>query len=196
MFGPIHARGPLVVFGLSVMLASQSGRSQQAAPPAPQVPEVMLTARHRKMCALDVGQPFPNLKLPELAGQETLLAQHLGKRATVVLVWDNENWMTRAALSDLGRAAKGHFQGEAVAIVGLVAGQQPAAIKQTLAKTQAKFPHLVDTAGGTISQITRAVLPQVYVLDVNGAVVWFDIEYSEASRRELRQSIAALSAPK
>jgi hypothetical protein len=37
-------------------------------------------------------------------------------------------------------------------------------------------------------------MPRVYVIDGNHRIAWFDIEFSEATRRELRQTLATLAA--
>ena len=39
----------------------------------------------------------------------------------------------------------------------------------------------------------RTPLPRIYVLDAQRRIAWFDIEYSEATRRELQQTLAALA---
>ena len=36
-------------------------------------------------------------------------------------------------------------------------------------------------------------MPRVYVLDADGKIVWFDIEYSQSTQRELKQAIEALT---
>ena len=36
--------------------------------------------------------------------------------------------------------------------------------------------------------------PRVYVLDAEGKIVWFDIEYSVSTRRELRAAVESLLA--
>jgi len=35
------------------------------------------------------------------------------------------------------------------------------------------------------------MLPWTFVLDANGKIVWFDLEYSLSTRRELQQALLA-----
>ncbi|MEM9659649.1 MAG: hypothetical protein AAF961_14915, partial [Planctomycetota bacterium] len=72
-------------------------------------------------------------------------------------------------------------------------GEPTDSATKTLADSGADFPELVDAEGVAFAKLGAKLLPRIYVLDAQGSVVWFDIEYSEATRRELRQAIAALT---
>ena len=50
---------------------------------------------------------------------------------------------------------------------------------------------LVDAKGKAFAQVGSRHLPRTFVLDPSGKIVWFDIEYSLATRRELQQALAA-----
>ena len=47
--------------------------------------------------------------------------------------------------------------------------------------------------GAALAQIGSVALPRLYVLDPTGNIVWFDIEYSESTRRELAQTLRVLT---
>jgi hypothetical protein len=55
-------------------------------------------------------------------------------------------------------------------------------------------PVELDPEGEYFAQLGAGRLPRIYVLDATGKIVWMDIEYSQATRRELRQTLQALTA--
>ena len=72
-------------------------------------------------------------------------------------------------------------------------GQPARAAQRFLKQTKATFPQLLDTNGKALAQVGSVALPRLYVLDPAGKIVWFDIEYSESTRRELAQTLTVLT---
>lgn len=160
------------------------------------IPRVLLSAGHAKLCRVGVGDSMPALKLPRLGGQVTPLADLYGKQATVVLFWQPDRWMARTALADLARDVVKRFDPQQMSVVGIAVGQPAGAVQAVLNRTPAAFPQLLDTNGGALAAVGSVALPRLYVLDAQGTIVWFDIEYSEATRRELQQTLRVLTAEK
>jgi len=156
------------------------------------IPPVLLSAGHRNLCRVHVGDRLPAIELSRLGGDVTDLADLQGKRATIVLFWHPDRWMAQEALRDFSAHVR-QWAGESVAWVGIACGQPAEAAQAQLAAVQANFPQLLDQDDHAFSLVSTSVgttsLPRIYVLDAAGKIVWFDIEYSEATRRELRQTI-------
>ena len=58
------------------------------------------------------------------------------------------------------------------------------------------FVNLLDADGKAFAQVGSERLPRVFVVDPAGKILWFDIEYSQTTRRELHQALhAATGAP-
>jgi len=169
-----------------------------AAPPAMEsaIPRVLLSAGHSELCVVRVGEPFPTLSLPRLGGQMTELATLRGKQATVVLFWHPDRWMARTALVDMQRDIASHFLAKQVAVVGIAVLQTSDTVQAALNQAQATFPQLIDTDGQAFATVGTAAMPRLYVLDPDGKIVWFDIEYSEGTRRELWQTLRVLTQSK
>jgi peroxiredoxin len=155
---------------------------------AANVPAVLLSAEHAKLCTVNVGDAFPAIDLPKLGGGNASVKSLAGAKATIVAFWTDDRWMSKTALHDLVRAA-----GDGVSIVGVAVGVKQDAAEKTLADSGVKFTQLVDEQGSAFAQVGTGALPRLYVLDGEGRVAWFDIEYSEATRRELKQTLAALT---
>jgi hypothetical protein len=83
---------------------------------------------------------------------------------------------------------------EGVALVGIAVGMKADAAQGAAAKANAKYPQLIDEQSTALAQVGENALPRVYVLDAERRIAWFDIEYSEATRRELEQTLAALTS--
>jgi len=160
----------------------------------PTIPRVWLSDGHAKQCKVGVGESFPDVKLPNLNGTMTDLVSLRGRKATVILFWHPDRWMARTALIDMQRDVASRFDPEQVSVVGIAVHQQASALPSILGEANVKFPQLVDSGGEALSQVGTFALPRIYVLDPAGTIVWFDIEYSEATRRELQQTLSVLTA--
>jgi peroxiredoxin len=157
------------------------------------VPPVMLSAAHSKLCKIVAGDSMPAVELSKLDGGNANLESLAGSKATVVLFWTKDHWMSETALRDLARDVAGRYPNDAVAIVGIAVNLPPDEAQQTLAATAARFPQLIDADGKILAQVGEGSLPRIYVLDGQRRIAWFDIEYSEATRRELHQTLASLA---
>jgi peroxiredoxin len=155
------------------------------------IPQVFLTAEHSAMCRVRVGDAFPKINLPQVSGGQTDLASLQGKKATVVLFWHDDPWMSATALQDIGRDLA---TDDDVAAVGIAVKPGNTDVTAKVKESGASFPQLVDNNGKAFNQVGMTKMPRVYVLDGSGKIVWFDIEYSQSTRRELKRTLAALTA--
>lgn len=156
------------------------------------VPPVLLAADHAQLCKINVGDAFPAIALPKVGGGNAKVADFAGKKATVVLFWGPDRWMAEGALIDLGLEAAA-FGGKGVGFVGIAEGPANEKSDGLIKSAGAVLTQLADVDGAALAQVGERSLPRVYVLDSAGKVAWFDIEYSEATRRELRQTLAQLT---
>lgn len=192
------------LFCTAVLMACSSvALAQQPAAAANGIPEVALSDQHAEMCKVKVGDAFPEASLPlaDGSGEGTLESQR-GRIATVVAVWRGEGRMSRTLLRDL------HYDVEATYALADASGNKQPGISTVAVANQMSGDQanevargvgyqgtvLVDEQGELFSKIGTDRLPRVYVLDQEGKVVWMDLEYSQATRRELRQTLRVLLA--
>jgi peroxiredoxin len=154
------------------------------------IPQVFLTSDHSAMCRVRVEDEMPAITLPKLGGGEAELASLQGKKATVVLFWHNDLWMSKSALEDLARDVS---PSEDIAVVGVAVKTDAADVVAMTDVAGATFTQLLDNDGKAFSKLGMTKLPRIYVLDSSGKIVWFDIEYSQATRRELQRTLAELA---
>lgn len=155
------------------------------------VPPVLLASEHASLCKVNVGDAFPAIALPKVGGGDAKVADLAGKKATVVLFWAPDRWMAEGALADLAIEAAA-FGGKGAGFVGIVEGPADGKADE-LIKSAGGLTQLTDADRAALGQVGASALPRIYVLDSAGKVAWFDIEYSEATRRELRQTLAELT---
>jgi peroxiredoxin len=156
---------------------------------APGTPKVYLTSEHSALCRVRVGDPLPAINLSQVGGGGAELAKLQGKQATVVLFWGDDPWMSRTALGDLAMIGAS----DDVAIVGIAVKLPNNEVQSVTEKADVRFPILLDADGKAFNQVGMTKLPRVYVLNQAGEIVWFDIEYSQSTQRELKQTLAVLA---
>ena len=124
-------------------------------------------------------------------GGNAVLSALYGKAATVVVFWKGDRQMALDELADLGPDVMQKFGSRGVEVVGIAVSQPAADARSVIQKTAADFPQLLDADGKAFDKVGAKRLPWTIVLDANGNIVWFDLEYSLATRRELQQALLA-----
>lgn len=177
-------------------------QAQDDAKPTAKPPKVHLSAQHEQMVQVEAGDAFPEMALPtpEQAGDPNPLVNRLGEQATVVAVFGRDGAMAKAMLRDIAVDINERYnppRAKKLRRPSVI----PIAIATQLAKDEAsqviedagyKSLLLLDEDGEAFSQLGADRMPRVYVLNAEGEIVWFDIEYSLSTRREMKQAIAAL----
>jgi peroxiredoxin len=158
------------------------------------MPRVQLSKREQALCKVKVGDAMPEIELPKVdGGEKTKLASLLGKKATVVVFWKSDRRMAREQLADVAADVIEPFGKEGVEVVGIAVNETAASAAEALAKAGAKYTTLLDADGKAFAKVGSERLPRTYVLDTKGNIVWFDIEYSLTTRRELHDVLRILT---
>jgi peroxiredoxin len=164
----------------------------EAGPPA-SIPAVVLSKQHEALCRVKVGDTMPAIQLEQLGGVQKNLSDLAGKLATVVVFWKSDRRMAQQQLTDLGPDVLEEFAKGGIALVGIAVGESAESAQAALQKAGANFPNLLDADDAVFAQVGSDRLPRTYLVDPQGKILWFDIEYSLATRRELQQALRALT---
>ncbi len=156
------------------------------------MPKVLLTEAEAATCLVRVGDPLPAITLPDLAGKPQVLSQLQGERLTVVVFFRIGNPYALAELGDLGPDVFAPFARRGVRVVAIDEQDKPEEVRQIAQKLGLKFPVLLDAGGQALAQVGTKHLPRTYLLDARGQIVWFDLEYSRSTWRDLHQAIQFL----
>jgi peroxiredoxin len=161
------------------------------------MPHVLLSKGDEAACKVKVGDAMPTIELPKLGEtSKTKLAELYGKNATVVVFWKSDRRMSQQQLADIKADIVEPFQKEGVAVVGVAVDESAKDADAAVKKSGASIPNLHDADGKAFAQLGSGRFPRTYVLDPSGKIVWFDIEYSLATRRELHQALEVITAGK
>lgn len=159
------------------------------------IPKVAFSKREEALCKVKVGDAMPAIALPQIGGNGAAkLGDLFGKKATVVVFWKSDRRMALEELADLGPDVVATFGKEGVSVVGIAVNEAAATAPNVLKKAGASFPNLLDADGKAFAQVGSERLPRTYLLDPSGKILWFDIEYSHATRRELHQALRAATS--
>jgi peroxiredoxin len=170
------------------------GRQAAGKSEAVKIPAVALSKGHAALCKVKVGNTMPDFSLPQLAGGGTAkLSSLYGDKATVVVFWSGDRRMSREQLADMGPEVVEPFGKSGVAVVGVAVGAAEADAQAVLDAAKADFLNLIDADGKAFAQVGSEKLPRTYLLDPQGKILWFDIEYSLGTRRELNQALRAVA---
>lgn len=153
------------------------------------MPAVKLTEHHAAMCLVKVGDSFPEMSLPTPAGEEQSLAELFGEKLTLVVFWNGTEPTALEQLADLARYHQPRFGDQGLAIVAIDTGDSTQLAGELAKQAGAAFPVLVDSDGSAFARVATAKLPRSYLLNSDGQVLWFDLEYSATTRRDMVQAI-------
>lgn len=167
--------------------------------PPPTIPKVNLSEELRADCLVKVGDTLPKAELPDLAGKTHLLDSLFGRKATVVCVWTGASRRAQLEAADtlnsLTNEIARPFADKGVQVIGIeVVSNDLDKGSKNLQETVKKspFPCLTDIKGDFLAKITKDhKLPRVFLLDAQGKILWFDVEFSRFTREDLVQGIRA-----
>jgi peroxiredoxin len=172
-------------------VAHAKPKRQETPPPPPAIPKVALSGELREACLLNVGDTMPKVELVGLDGKPHSLESLYGHKLTVVCFWTvgttrRAKLVVSAALQDLMKQVVEPFSTKGVGVVGISVQGTADAVRQEADQVGATFPILLDSKGDTFAKVAKDDrVPRIYLLDAAGRVLWFDVEYSRASRRDL-----------
>ena len=153
------------------------------------VPKVTLTAAHAKISKVKVGDILPDFRMAGAQGNEQSLSELAGKNLTVVCFLDGRNPHAVDEFGDLEPHVARPYASRGLNVVAIQEGKTSIA---RAAKTgKISFPVLVDRNGQAFKQVASGKLPRTYLIDGSRQVIWFDLEYSRTTRRDLAEAIEA-----
>lgn len=163
-------------------------------PPPPTIPEVHLTDALQELCLVGVDDPMPDAELADLEGRKQALAGLRGEKLTLVFFWARGSsefsaMAAQMALEDLQKDVHEPYADKGVQVVAVNEGDTAEAVKQTAGESGVTFPSLLDPDGALFARVAKERLPRPYLLDAEGKILWFDLEFSQATRDNLMQAI-------
>ena len=171
----------------------EPAKTARKVPPAPDhvhQPKVLLSDAHRQTCLVAVGDVLPGFELPDLEGNVQKLPELLGEEFTVVVFWSRGNLLGQEQIRRLASEVAGPFADAGVKVVAINSGDTAQQIEPAVpSKSERGFEVLIDQSGSVLASVATDYLPRTYLLDAEGRILWFDLEYSRSSTRELTNAL-------
>lgn len=149
------------------------------------IPAVILSSDHQAATKVAVGDAFPDFSGEPSDGGAAKLSERLGERGTVVVTSGRPDWMQAMMAADLAKDFGPKYAERGVAFVSLGKTIEADQVKPLGVAPQA----LADALG-------ERPTPRVFVLDSDGKIVWFDLEYTLSTHRELHATLDAIVGEK
>ena len=166
---------------------------EEPAPP-PKIPDVVMTEAMAATNLVAVGDPMPEGSLPDLEGKTHTIEEMSGAELAVVFFWNSENLYALQELQDLQIDVYEPFKDKGVQVVGINVKDTAETVKEQVEPAGATYPQLLDTDGSYFARVAKEHLPRTYLVGPDGKILWFDLEYSTATRRNLLQAIEVAMA--
>jgi peroxiredoxin len=154
------------------------------------MPEVVLSAAHSDDCFVRVGDQFPDFRLPDLAARARTLDEVQGDGLTVAVFWAGDRLAAESQLRYLNDHIA-RYADLGVRAVAINVGQMPDQVRAAVDALQINVTVLLDLDGRLFARVGKDHLPRTYLLDREGRILWFDIEFSRHTRENLEQAIHA-----
>ncbi|MEO8494849.1 MAG: redoxin domain-containing protein [Planctomycetota bacterium] len=153
-------------------------------------PQVLMSQRDADTCLVKTGEPFPVGQLSDLQGEEHSLKELFGEKLTVVVFWSNANRLGREQIQRLEAETVLPFTNTGLNVVAINIGDPSEQIADLLpADRKVDFTILLDPDATFFAKVATGRHPRTYLLDAAGNIVWFDIEYSRSTARDLANAI-------
>jgi peroxiredoxin len=175
--------------------AKRKKKPQEPAPAAPTtVPKVEMSQEIQAGCVVKVGDVLPSLELPGIDGHPHSLESLAGEKLTVVCFWSaatpRQRLSTIALLQDLTHDVVESFGDRGVRVAAINVGDAAANVREDMQKAKATFPCLLDAKRELFARVAKDHrTPRIYLLDAEGKILWFDVEYSRPTQESLQQAL-------
>ena len=153
------------------------------------LPPIFLSEQHQATCLVKQGDTMPEIELQDVTGQQQKLSDLYGERLTVVCFWSSRAPSAIQQLQDMEPEIIKVFGGQGVKVATVNNGQTADEAKEAAASANANVPILLDQDGNAFAKVASRYLPRTYLLDGDGKIIWFDLEYSSDTRRHLIEAI-------
>jgi len=159
-------------------------------PPASEIHEPVLafSQDHRESCVAFLGDSLPAGTLPDAAGTEHAVLDSLGKKLTVVVLWAADNPYALDQFQEMQHELV-PLSDQGVQVVAIHVGAAPSDYAQLCTDNGEGALCLLDADRKYFGQLARRKLPRTYLLDAQGKILWLDMEYSRATRYDLRNAL-------
>ena len=157
--------------------------------PNPVEPQVELSEQQKKACLKQVGDKLDDITIKDVTNRDVQLREVLSDRLTVLILWSEKSVAGYEQFRRIPVDVLAKFAPHRIKVVAANVGGTVQETQRLTGKAANKVLSLADRDAALFKQFATTGVPRTYVLDAEGRVVWFDIEYSESTRRALDNTL-------
>lgn len=158
-----------------------------------EIPSVVLSEQHAAASLFQMGGSLTEFSAQDAIGDLRRIGDHLGDAATAVVFWNADEPTSLEQLADVNTLLLEPYGDLGIRVILINPLQSPDDVEQVLAELHPSVTALFTSALEVKTDETEEPqLPQTFLLDEEGTVVWYDVEYSRSTRRDLNEAIRHL----
>ena len=108
---------------------------------------------------------------------------------TVIVFWTSGNVPALEQFQRLTSDVWSSWAGAGVGVIAINVGDDIELVRDLTGDAADKIASLVDEDGSVFAKFATSMLPRTYLVDDQGKILWFDLEYSRSTRRELQNAL-------
>lgn len=163
---------------------------QPALDPDPTLPRIILSEMHQQTCLKKMGDMIGDVELIDINNQKQKLSDMLSDRLTVLVLWDDKSIVGMEQFQRIPVEVLGTFAKYRVKVVAVNVGGDVDTTRRLTGDAADKIVSLVDGDSKFFKSLATSRVPRTYLLDKEGRILWFDIEYSQGMLREMSNALA------
>lgn len=163
---------------------------QPALDPDPTLPKIVLSEMHQQTCIKKMGDMIGDVELMDINNQQQKLSELLSDRLTVLVLWDDKSIVGREQFLRIPVEVLGTFAKYRVKVIAVNVGGDVETTRRFTGDAADKIVSLVDDESRFFNSLATSRVPRTYLLDKQGRILWFDIEYSQGMLREMSNALA------
>lgn len=152
-------------------------------------PTVILSQRHKSMNSKSIGDKIDGASAVDIQGKQSQLSDLLGDRLTVLIFWNEQSLLALEQFRRIPVDILGPYAKQRVKVIAANVGGDQASTKKLTGDASDKIVSLVDKDAKLFEHFATDAVPRTYLLDKAGTILWFDMEYSQSTTRELSNAI-------
>ena len=157
--------------------------------PNPTRPIVLLSEAHKKTCRKLVGDTIDAVEVTDIQGTRHKLRDLLSDELTVLIFWNEKSIPAMEQFRRIPVDILGTFASYRVKVIAAHVGGDVARTRILTGDAADKIVSLVDADEKLFHEFAESRVPRTYVLDKEGRILWFDIEYSFSAVRALSNAL-------
>ena len=162
---------------------------EEPKPDPPYEPKVFLSESQLKTCVVKLQDTLPDLAFQNSSGEPVQLQSQLGPKLTLLVFWNQQAASAKEQRERLEEDLKTLIDAGQFHVLAIHVGDTGGSLPTELAQSTENVVALFDPDGSAFAQVATEKLPRTYLLSPSGQVLWFDIEYSRDTLRELHNAI-------